>query len=368
MTPTPRRSRGLLVTALTLGLATALLSGAVGPAAAAPAADRPATRGSDPAHHGLYGAQDPAYDGVYRQGLSILALHASGSPVNRSAVRWLVRQQCTNGRWTSFRPDLTTRCGPGDSNATAMAVMALHAIGHRSAARAGMRWLRDSQRPGGGWEYSAGWGADANSTGLVLQAFLAMGRRPTRVTTGGASGFTFLRALQLDCTSAAPDRGALDYQPEATPAPNGFATAQAAQALARTSLPVVPSRTWVAARRPACVGGRLGMTTQDAAVGYLARVLRVNAGAIPAPSGTDPDLGSTANAVLSRVAAGTARPQVRAAMAVLESHARSFVVSRGRVLPGAAALVVLAEHATSGDPHDVDGLDLVRRIGGSITR
>ena len=112
----------------------------------------------------------------------------------------------------------------------------------------------------------------------------------------------------------------------------------------------------------------VGMTTQDAAVGYLARVLRVNAGAIPAPSGTDPDLGSTANAVLSLVAAGTARPQVRAAMAVLESHARSFVVSRGRVLPGAAALVVLAEHATSGDPHDVDGLDLVRRIGGSITR
>ncbi len=368
MTPHPRRVRALLSTAVSLGLTVTVLATVVGPADAAPqrsTSDRVAV--SDLAHRGLYGSQDPTYDGVYRQGLSILALHAAGAPVDRSAVQWLLRQQCANGRWMSFRPDLTTACGAADSNATAMAVMALHAIRRPAPAREGLRWLRRHQLAGGGWEYTAGWGPDSNSTGLVLQAFLTLHRRPLHVRAGGVSGFGFLRSLQLDCTAVATEQGALDYSVEVPLAPNDFATAQAAQALARAALPVEPATSWVAPTAPDCTGGTLGVSASAAVSNYLAGVLRTNAGAIPSSFGTDDDLGATANAVLSLVAAGTARAQVRAAMDVLQKQARSFVLTKRRILPGAAALIVLAEHATGGDPHDVAGLDLVQRIGDSIT-
>jgi hypothetical protein len=364
VTSHPGRVRALLTSAVILGLTTALLATAAGPAEATP------PRGasvSDSAHRGLYGRQDPTYDGVYRQGLSILALHASGAPVDRSAVQWLLRQQCPNGRWTSFRADLTTACGAADSNATAMAVMALHAIGRLGPARKGLRWLQGHQLAGGGWEYSAGWGADSNSTGLVLQAFLALHRRPLFVRAGGVSGFGFLRSLQLGCTAVAAQRGALDYNVEVPLAPNDFATAQAAQALARTSLPVKPARSWTPPTAPDCSGGTLGESASAAVTSYLAGVLRTNAGAIPSSLGAGDDLGSTANAVLSLVAAGTARRQVRAAMVVLQTQARSFVLNKRQIVPGAAALIVLAEHATGGNPHHVAGLDLVHRIGHSIT-
>ena len=367
MTSTSRRPRGLIA-AVALGVTTVVLVTSVGTVGAASASPRTTNSATDPARRGLYGAQDPTYDGVYRQALSILALRASGSTVDRSAVRWLLRQQCANGRWTSFRADLTSACGAGDSNATAMAVMALRAINRRVPARAGLGWLRRHEVSGGGWEYSAGWGADGNSTGLAMQAFLAMGRPPSGVTRGGSSGFAFLASLQLGCTATPAERGALDYQVESPLAPNDFATAQAAQALARASLPVAPTHAWAAAQRPDCTGGDLGISARAAAVGYLARVLRTNSGAIPSVVGTGADIGSTANAVLSLVAAGTAQRQVRAAMATVESQARSFVLSNRRILPGGAALVVLAEHATGGNPHDVAGLDLVRRIGDSITQ
>jgi len=69
------------------------------------------------------------------------------------------------------------------------------------------------------------------------------------------------------------------------------------------------------------------------------------------------------------VASGTARKQVHAGMATLESQVRDFVLDKdGEILPAAAALVVLAERATRGDPRDVNGMNLVARIQRSIAR
>jgi len=358
-----------LVATTALSAAVASFTCAASPADAATASSGSTTSASaDAVHRGLYGQQDPTYDGVYRQSLSIISLHTAHARIAPAAVQWLLRQQCANGRWTSFRADLTTTCGAGDSNATALAVIALRAIGDRAPAREGLSWLRRQQLANGGWEYSSGWGADSNSTGLVVQAFLAMGRHPGAVRSDGNSGLDFLRSLQVGCTAPTDQQGALDYQAESPLAPNNFATAQAAQAFQRTTLPVAPATSWTAASAPDCTGGTLGIPARAAVLNYLAGVLNANGGAIPSAFGGGDDIGATANAVLSLVAAGTARPSVKAAMATVASQARSFTVSKRKILPGAAALIALAEHATRGNPRDVSGLNLIAGIRASITR
>ena len=323
---------------------------------------------TDPARVGLYGAQDPTFDGVYRQSLTILALEDVGARVDQAAVRWLLDQQCPNGRWTSFRPQVDEPCGAGDTNATAVAVIALEAVGRNRAAARGLRWLVGQQAPGGGWEYTKGWGPDSNSTGLAVQALLAMGVRPKTVTNDG-SAWDFLASVQLGCESDAADRGALDYQANDPLVANDYATAQAAQALARTSLPVQARDGTRALPTTPCVPTRRVADLAGYAAGYLGRTLRANEGLIPSVFGSGPDYGSTANAVLALVASGYGSRQVGHAMRALEAEVRRYVLDDDRrVLPAAGALMVLAEQATGGDPRDVDGVNLVRRLQRSVTR
>jgi hypothetical protein len=139
-----RRILGAAVTAIVAVVATLSVAP---PTSAAPGNGT----SKNPAFIGLYGHQDPTFDGVYRQGLSILALDASGANPDTAAVRWLLRQQCGNGRWMSFRSDVDAPCGAPDSNATAIAVMALKAIGRTKPAERGLDWLNANQQPGGGW-------------------------------------------------------------------------------------------------------------------------------------------------------------------------------------------------------------------------
>ena len=56
-------------------------------------------------------------------------------------------------------------------------------------------------------------------------------------------------------------------------------------------------------------------------------------------------------------------------MAQLEANAADYTRDDAdKVVPGAAALIVLAEHATFGTPRDVDGLNLVHDLLSSRTR
>ena len=73
--------RSLVATA-----ALALGAGMLMPVASA----APAAQGDDA---GLYGAQDPTFDGVYRQGLAITGLVAVDRSVPKAAVDWLLDQQ-----------------------------------------------------------------------------------------------------------------------------------------------------------------------------------------------------------------------------------------------------------------------------------
>lgn len=316
---------------------------------------------------GLFGQQDPTYDGVYRQSLTLLALHASTTTIDPLAVQALRDQQCDDGSWTSYRTDVKRACGDTDSNATAMAVMALHAIGQTNPAKDGLKWLVQAQLAGGGWEYSPGWGADANSTGLVVQALIAMGVDPSTVTNNG-SPLDFLTSLQLGCAAPSPERGSLDYQAQDPLAPNDYATAQAAQALVGTPLPVAPRAGTAELPEIDCTQQNSATSPGEAAVGYLGRRLETNDDSIPSAFGGGIDYGSTANSILALVAAGLGVDQVKAAIKTLESNVQSFAFdSDGDVLPAGASLLVLAEHAAGGDPSDVNGVDLPSKLSAAMT-
>ncbi len=361
MSSITRRFTGIAVSTL---LAVAVIPLSADSATAGPADGTSA----NPARIGLYGQQTPRYDGVYRQGLTILALEDSGANVNTLAIKWLLRQQCDNGKWTSFRSDLSKPCGAPDSNATAMAVMALSAIGRTGPATNGLNWLLDHQLDGGGWEYTTGWGPDSNSTGLVTQALIAMDVDPSNVSNNG-SPLDFLASLQLRCQYNARVRGALDYQAEVPLVRNDYATAQATQALAGSALPVAPRNGSTELPKLPCGNGGDAVSRADAAAGYLGRRLAANGYTIPNAFGGGADYGSTANAVLSLVAAGYGSKQVDGATSELEQAARTFALDADhKVLPAAGALLVLTQKATGGNPKNVDGLNLIKRLRRSITQ
>lgn len=342
-------------------LVTAGLVVAAGPAVASPATS-PVAKPKDPALAGLFGSTDPTYDGVYRQSLSLISLKAAGAEIPKSAVNWLKRQRCNNASYTSFRPDVSTKCGAKDSNATALAAIAFKRLGETKLASESVDWLLDHQDPSGGWEYTAGWGPDSNSTGLVVQALIVMKIDPASVTTGGNSPIDYITSLQLDCDDdPASDRGALDYQAQDPLLPNDFATAQATAALAGRSLPVKPGP--VADGRPKFTCDATPQPTPAAAAaGYLGRTISTNDGHIPYFDDSI-DYGSTANAVLSMVAAGYAPKSIKSATKTLKNGADDYTHDDSdAVLVASSAALAQVAIATGGDPRSFGGVNPVRQI------
>jgi hypothetical protein len=227
----PRR---LAVLTAALGLTLAGTLGATGTAHAA----------STPANVGLYGTTDPTYDGVFRQSLALLGLHAAGQTPDRTAVTWLLDQQCSGGGFSSYNPkpakgcpayDAKTFSGGIDTNATSLALQALIATGHSAQAVKAAKALRAAQDSDGGWPFTVGGGfSDPNSTGLVLSALAAAGDGVD------ARGATYIASFQVGCgTTEAPtdaaDQGGL-ASPYSNGAPDVLATVQAVPGLAGLNL------------------------------------------------------------------------------------------------------------------------------------
>jgi squalene-hopene/tetraprenyl-beta-curcumene cyclase len=98
---------------------------------------------------------------IYGTGAAIPALIAAGvSPSDepiRRAVRWLEAHQNEDGGWgedcRSYDDPAWIGRGPSTASQTAWALLALDAAGeHSIAARRGVQWLVETQRPDGTWD------------------------------------------------------------------------------------------------------------------------------------------------------------------------------------------------------------------------
>jgi hypothetical protein len=174
-----------------------------------------ATQRSTGTDVGLFGVQDPSFDGAYRQGLSLAALAAAGVTSGTAITlgdAWLTGQQCLDGGWTSYITP-TNPCngtpanfaGP-DTNSTALAVQGLEAQRALMPPAAGLalQFLARAQDADGGWGYEPNTlhtpgSTDPDSTALVLQALLSLGASPssTKFVKGSSDPVATLLSFQI---------------------------------------------------------------------------------------------------------------------------------------------------------------------------
>ncbi|PZG94384.1 hypothetical protein C1I97_27785, partial [Streptomyces sp. NTH33] len=189
----------------------------IGLAAPAAVADpSPAPSASPSLPPGLYGTNDPQYDGVWRQSLALLAQHTVGVRPAAKAVDWLAGQQCADGSFAPFRAEPGKACDAKamvDTNGTAAAVQALAALGgHDAVTGKAVSWLKSVQNKDGGWPYTPGGPSDTNSTSIVIGALAAVGVKPESVVKDGRSPYDALAGFALPCS--ADGGGAFAYQPD----------------------------------------------------------------------------------------------------------------------------------------------------------
>jgi hypothetical protein len=120
----------------------------------------------------------------------ILGLSTAGQPVPAAAATWLVERQDEAGSWAS------------DPDTTGLAITALIGSGHVSSSHAAIQralaWLKAEQLPSGGWRPT--WDSDpanANSTGMILQALAAAGHTSPATSWATANGDPIQALLAL---------------------------------------------------------------------------------------------------------------------------------------------------------------------------
>jgi hypothetical protein len=116
--------------------------------------------------------------------------------------------------------------------------------GSRATTR-GLRYLRRTQRPGGGWALAESGPTNSQSTAWAIQGLLAAGINPSSVKRGGRNGLEYLAARQ------ARD-GHYRYSSSSDQTPV-WVTAQALVAAQRKPFPLAP-----VPQTPGSGGGRAG--------------------------------------------------------------------------------------------------------------
>ncbi|MGC9346789.1 MAG: prenyltransferase/squalene oxidase repeat-containing protein [Anaerolineae bacterium] len=163
-------------------------------------------------------------DTLFKHAYAVLALRNAGAGVPASAVTAMTSQFTEDGAWALFGG---TTPGTADTNTTALVMQALVAVGRPDAAAGALPYLRRMQNEDGGFPYQkpSAWGTetDANSTAVVLQALYALDEPLGQWVASGTDPLGALLALWDE------ESGAYLWQ-ASTPFPNMLATAQAVQA------------------------------------------------------------------------------------------------------------------------------------------
>lgn len=115
---------------------------------------------------------------TFTQSLAILALHAAARPIPSDSVAYLGSLQDADGSWNY---GTTADAIAGDTNSTAVALMALGAAGSTAPVAKALTWLHGQQLADGGFPYQGGSGAtsDPDSDALVIEALTAVGESPS---------------------------------------------------------------------------------------------------------------------------------------------------------------------------------------------
>ena len=352
------------------GLLAALLGGALSlslplslSALAAPASAAPATSTGD---RGLFGSADPTYDGVPRQSLAIVGLDSAGIDVPTSAVSWLVDQQCPDGSFASYRADTSLPCPPSDpqaysgpdTNSTALAALALNAVGQTAAARDAITWLISQRSTGGGWVWIPGGTPDTSSTGLALAAVQAL--RPAGTAPAVRAARNFLHRAQAPCTASIQDRFGMPFQAGLNP--DTFSSSQSLLGLS-DAFPVREKSQRRAIPRVTCAEDGRATSVTDGVARWVARQLNTHDGALPNTyDPTSVDWNSTALSILSLVALRTAGIATDKAVTALENNIEEYIGSDSGDRPAALGTSMLVTTATGLDPRDFGGADLATRL------
>ncbi|MEY3407493.1 MAG: hypothetical protein RL038_554 [Actinomycetota bacterium] len=325
---------------------------------------------------GLFGQSDPTYDGVFRQSLAIMSLVAAGSKVPPAAQLWLVKQQCPNGGFEAFRADTDAECNPSDAvnysgietNSTALAAVALAAIGKPVKARKAVEWLKSAQRGSGGIPYFKGGTPDAASTALALIAAKSVGLDQTAFAVGEKNLVSFLRTVMLDCGYEKSARGALAYSKSNPLFASPMTTSQALAALSGALQE--PVKTAEQPRSMICPEGGKPTRLQDirnANASFIASTLTARNGVMPSEYGSGDDWGSTAWAVIGLAGSGYSNKTYSSAVIALRNNLNTALAySNNEVNPGRAALVILAVKAAGLNPAKFGNKNLLAELRGTL--
>lgn len=346
--------------------AIAVLGAAAAPAVAADPSPSPSAPAPASASSGLFGTNDPQYDGVWRQSLALLAQKTVGLIPSSAAVEWLTGQQCADGGFAPFRADPAKACDAKtmvDTNSTAAAVQALSAVGgHGDVVESALTWLKSVQNKDGGWGYTPGGPSDANSTSVVIGALAATQSKPEDVKKDGKSPYDALLAFALPC---AKDKGsgAFAFQPDKDGKLLANADATAAGVLGALGAGLVAEAAADGTAADATCADAPEPTREQAAANgaaYLTAAVGKNGHLTSALGGSadQPDYGNTADAVVALAAQGGTDKGAEP-MSWLEKNAADWAKQSG---PAAYAQLIFAAHATGNDPRDFDGTDLVAQL------
>jgi hypothetical protein len=203
-----------------------------------------ATAGGDPTNFGGIKLADEvkasqAANGTYGDGTApttawaVLGLSRTDAPADDKAATGLAAVQCPDGGFSFMDIDGGDDCA-SDPDTTGLVASALATLGGEAATTSltsAVDWLESVQAEDGGFDN--GFGANANSTAMAAQAFLAADR-----AEAAERAVAFLIGLQFDCTGEAP--GAIMYtdpeDPEFGEASRLLATAQAMVPIAGQNL------------------------------------------------------------------------------------------------------------------------------------
>jgi energy-coupling factor transport system substrate-specific component len=118
---------------------------------------------------------------------AVIALRAAGGDSVEQSVSWLVKVENGDGGWGDVPGSPSTADGTG-------AVM--QSIPGTGAAKHGLGFLRNAQRPSGGFALGGNGAVNSQSTAWAVQGMLAVGTDPATVHERGKSGLEYLAARQ----------------------------------------------------------------------------------------------------------------------------------------------------------------------------